>query len=120
MGEKLEEVKVHRERVEENSPLYAIREKEIEINTRLLKAKEQANKVVQQAWKEAEKIKEKARKEGEKKAQKEYQKIIEKSAVEAEKIKKSLDKEVEAIKKQASSNRKKAAEFLIQSVLPEI
>ncbi len=119
MAEKLEEVKVHRERVEENSPLYAIREKELEINARLLKARKQAEQVVQQARKKAEKVREKARERGEKKAQKEYQKVIEEANLEAEKIKKSLDKEVEAVKKQASSNKKKAVEYLIQMVLPK-
>lgn len=115
--EKLEEVKVHREAVEKSSPLYIIREKELEINAQLLKAKKQAEVMIQKAREEAARIKENGVLEGQEEARKISQKELARARDEAEKIQAEALKQAGAIRQQ-KEGRKDAIEFLLKATLP--
>jgi V/A-type H+-transporting ATPase subunit G/H len=117
MEEKVEEVKVHREAVEKSSPLYLIREKELEINTRLLKAKKQAEVIIQKAREEAARIKEKGVSEGQKEARKIGEKELAEARAEAERIQAEAISQARAIRQQ-KKGRKEAIEFLLKVTLP--
>ncbi len=117
MEDKVEKVKVHKTAVEKSSPLYIIREKELEINTRLLKAKKQAEVLIQKAREEANKIREKGVSEGQEEAKKIGEKELARARAEADRIQAEAVKQVEAIRKQ-KEGQQEAISFLLKATLP--
>ncbi len=117
MENKIEEVKVHKTAVEKSSPLFIIREKELEINTRILKAKKEAEVLIQKAREEANKIREKGVSEGQKEARKIGEKELARARAEADSIQTEALKQAEAIRRQ-KEGQQEAVRFLLKVTLP--
>jgi|Deesub1362A_J573_1020465.scaffolds.fasta_scaffold05002_3 vacuolar-type H+-ATPase subunit H len=116
MEEKIEEVKMHKESVEKSSPLYIIREKEFEINARILEAKKKAEKIIQKAQDEAAKIERKAKEEAAQLAEKVYEEEMEKIKKEAERIEEEGKEKANRLEKEVRGVEK-AADLLLDAVI---
>lgn len=103
--------------INEESPLVAIKKKEIEINTQILEASRKADEKISSARREAIKIKTKAEKNGLAEAKQLRKKEIEKAKKEAVKIERSSDGEIEKVTKQGKKNLNKAASYTVKAVI---
>lgn len=116
MEEKIEEVKMHKESVERSSPLYIIREKEFEINARILEAKKKAEKIIQKAQDEAANMESKAKEEATQLVEKVYREEMEKIKKEAERIEEEGKEKASRLEKEVRGVEK-AADLLLAAVI---
>jgi len=115
----LEEIQFHQDVIRKDlagSPLYQIREKEMEITGRVLAAKKQAETIVADARKKAAETVAKAESEGEKFAREAEQRVIDESEKEASKVRAGLDDEIAEAQKQVSANLAKAVDAVVSAV----
>lgn len=86
-----EKIKLHEETIKGHSSLLSsLKERELEINARILEVRKETEKQVKEAQEEAETIKKNAVEEGKKQGQHIFEREINKTKQEAEKLKKSL------------------------------
>lgn len=119
MDEKvLEEIRFHQDVVNKDasSPLYQIREKEMEISGRVLAAKGQAEKTVSDARRKAVEVVKNAEAKGDK-AVKEYsEKAIAEAEKEAERLRAGIVDEAKTLETQLMANRGDAVEYIVKIV----
>jgi len=114
----LEEIRFHQDVVNKDasSPLYQIREKEMEISGRVLAAKGQAEKTVSDARRKAVEVVKNAEAKGDK-AVKEYsEKAIAEAEKEAERLRAGIVDEAKTLEKQLMANRGDAVEYIVKIV----
>ena len=114
----MSEFELHREAIESSSPLSLIREKELELNKRVLGAKKTAEQTVAKARQDAETIKLKAIEEGQQEGQKAFAAEIKKAEKDAEAVRKSAAKEVAKATDKAMQARDQAVKQILEAVLP--
>lgn len=113
----LKKLELEKEVIEKPSPLAIIKQKEIEINTRILEAQRQAEDKVAEARRKASEVRSEAEKSGIAEAKVFYKEQIAEAKKEAEKIKKTAGKEVELVNKQGLQNRNKAVRYIMETML---
>lgn len=100
----------------DQSPLTRIKQKEIEINTRILEASREADEIVAEARRQAAIIKERAEGQGYEEAKALYKLELAKAKKEAAKVEKSVDEEVAKTTEQGTKNLQKAVDFIVEVV----
>jgi len=96
-----------------NSPLYLIKEKELEITGRVLATRQQAEEIVAEARKKAVEVKREAEAEGWDLAEGEKKSCLSNLNLQLERIALESEAEVEALCSRASSREDEAVEFVI-------
>ncbi len=99
-----------------NSPLYLIREKELEISGRVLGIRKKAEQVVADARKKAVETLSGGESEGDKAAREVEQVMIAEAEAEAAKIMANVDAEVAEVAAKAKERRAKAVEMVVEAV----
>jgi vacuolar-type H+-ATPase subunit H len=117
--ESLEHIKFYQDVIKKelpNSPLYLIREKELEISGRVLSVKKKAEQVVSDARKKAAETLAGGEAEGETAAREVEKVMIAEAEQEAAKILSNVDAEVAEVQAKAESRRAKAAKMVVEAV----
>lgn len=120
MDEKvLEEIRFHQDVVtkDANSPLYQIREKEMEIAGRVLAARTQAEKMVAAARQKATSIVQQAQAESERVAQEHAEKLLADAEATAEEIRRQVEVDAAALEKALSARKDEAVDFVTRLVM---
>jgi vacuolar-type H+-ATPase subunit H len=117
--QKLEDIKffqdvLHKE--QPDSPLYQIREKELEISGRVLKAKKQAEQIVADARKKAFETHAQAEAQGEKEAHAVEERMMREAEEEAARTLATVDEEVAAVRARTSERSARAAKVVVEAV----
>lgn len=99
-----------------NSPLFMIREKELEISGRVLASKKKAEQIVADARRKATETLATAEADGEAAAREVERKMIADAENEAAKILANVDNEVAEVRAQAEARRAHAAEVVTEAV----
>lgn len=119
MDEKvLEEIRFHQDVVNKDasSPLYQIREKEMEISGRVLAAKSQAEKTVADARRKAVDIVKNAEAEAETAAKKHADKVLADADAEAAKLREGVTTEAKELEDGLSANLGAAVDYIVTIV----
>lgn len=119
MDEKvLEEIRFHQDVVNKdaNSPLYQIREKELEISGRVLAARNQAEKVVSDARKAAQDTLRDAESNADKLAKKHAEDVIAKATADAEAVRGAIGDEKAGLRSELDQRVAEAATFVVSAV----
>jgi vacuolar-type H+-ATPase subunit H len=117
--ESLEHIKFYQDVIKKelpNSPLYLIREKELEISGRVLSIRKKAEQVVADARKKAVETLAGGESEGESAAREVEQSMIAEAEQEAAKILANVDSEVAEVEAKAKQRRAKAVEVVVAAV----
>ena len=101
------------------SSLKAIREKEIELDSRLTEAEKQGRRIIDEAHDEALRMRDEASAKAAEDAAAQYSKEVEAARVEAEAIRSSIDASIKGLEKSAASRRESVAEKIIGWVVPK-
>jgi len=114
----LEEIRFHQNVVEHESgsPLYQIREKEMEISGRMLAAKRQADDIVATARRKAADIVTKAEGEGEKLAKDSEAKALADAEKEAAKIRAKAEQDATALEEALAARTDDATRLIVSAV----
>lgn len=114
----LEEIRFHQDVVEHDSgsPLYRIREKEMEISGRMLAAKQQADDIVATARRKAVDLVSKAESEGDKLARDAEAKALADAEKEAAKISAQVEKDAAALEEALAARTTDAAQLIVDAV----
>jgi vacuolar-type H+-ATPase subunit H len=114
----LEEIKFHQDVVEHDSasPLHRIREKEMEISGRVLKAKQQADEIIADARRKAADIIAKAQGEGDALARETEAAAVAEAEKEAVAIREKAAAEAAAMKDALASRRALAVDAIVKAV----
>jgi len=113
----LKDLAIQKAVIQKPSPLATIKQKEIEINTHILKAKKQAEEKVAEARRKAGDIRNQAEKKGIEDAKLFYKEQITEAKKEAEKIKKTARVEVASANKNGEKNKQKAIRCILDAML---
>jgi vacuolar-type H+-ATPase subunit H len=119
MDEKvLEEIRFHQDVVNKdaNSPLYQIREKEMEISGRVLAAKTQAEKIVTDARKAAAETLRTAETDADKAAKKHAETAVAKAEVEASELRGKITVDTDALEKELGKRHSEAVDAIVSIV----
>ncbi len=119
MDEKvLEEIRFHQDVVNKdaNSPLYQIREKEMEISGRVLAAKTQSEKIVSDARKAATDILRTAEADADKAAKQHTETAISSAESEAVKLREQITVDADALKSQLDKRHAEAVDAVVSMV----
>ena len=119
MDEKvLEEIRFHQDVVNKdaNSPLYQIREKEMEISGRVLAAKTQSEKILSDARKAATDILRSAEVDGEKAAKEFADKKIAAAESEAATLREQITVDADALRNQLDKRHSEAVDAIVSMV----
>ncbi|PKQ37024.1 MAG: hypothetical protein CVT59_09525 [Actinobacteria bacterium HGW-Actinobacteria-1] len=119
MDEKvLEEIRFHQDVVNKdaNSPLYQIREKEMEISGRVLAAKTQSEKIVSDARKAATDILRTAEADADKAAKKHAEVAITSAESEATTLREQITVDADALKSQLDKRHSEAVDAVVSMV----
>ncbi len=122
MDEKvLEEIKFHQDVADKdvNSPLYQIRQKELEISGLVLAAKGQAEKTLADARRKAQEILRDAGAEAERAVKLHTEEVMQAAEAEAAAIRASIDAQVEELRAQLEPRIAEAVEYVVSLVAPE-
>jgi vacuolar-type H+-ATPase subunit H len=117
--ESLDHIKFYQDVIKKelpNSPLYLIREKELEISGRVLSVKKKAEQVVADARKKAAETLSGGEAEGESASREVEKAMIAEAEQEAAKILSNVDAEVAEVQAKAESRRAKAAKMVVEAV----
>jgi vacuolar-type H+-ATPase subunit H len=117
--ESLEHIRLYQEAMKKespDSPLFLIREKELEISGHVLSAKKKAEQIVADARKKASETLSQAESEGERAAREVEKTMIGEANKEAAKILANVDSEVAEVETQVSAHRAKAVEVVVKAV----
>lgn len=119
MDEKvLEEIRFHQDVVNKdaNSPLYQIREKEMEISGRVLAAKTQAEKIVTDARKAAVDILRNAEADADKGAKEHAEAAVAKAEAEASELRGKITVDADALEKELEQRHSEAVDAIVSIV----
>ncbi|KAF0207796.1 MAG: V-type ATPase subunit subunit G family protein [Actinomycetota bacterium] len=119
MDEKvLEEIRFHQDVVNKdaNSPLYQIREKEMEISGRVLAAKTQAEKIVTDARKAAADTLRTAETDADKAAKKHAETAVSKAEAEAAELRGKITVDTDVLKKELEKRHSEAVDAIVSIV----
>jgi vacuolar-type H+-ATPase subunit H len=119
MDEKvLEEIRFHQDVVtkDANSPLYQIREKEMEISGRVLAARNQAEKIVSNARSEAAKVVKSAGSEAERLSAERTAAVLKETEASVKQVEKQGVSDVAALQKTLVERQGEAADFVVKLV----
>ncbi|MDO9557447.1 MAG: V-type ATPase subunit subunit G family protein [Coriobacteriia bacterium] len=119
MDEKvLEEIRFHQDVVNKDasSPLYQIREKEMEISGRVLAAKGRAEKTVSDARRKATEIMKNAEVQGDKEVKEYTQKTLAEADKKAERLRAGVVDEAKDLEARLSARREEAADYIVKIV----
>jgi len=113
-----EQIQFHQETVEtdQNSPLHLIREKEIEISGRVLRAKRESDEIVADARKKAAEIISTAENEGSEGGEGRRAEIDADAEAEAERVAAEARHEVSELEAKVASQRDAAVELVLDAV----
>lgn len=114
---KLKELAIQKAVLQKPSPLATIKQKEIEINTSILKVQKQAEEKVAEARRKAGDMRNQAEKKGIEDAKLFYKEQITEAKKQAEKIKKTAREEVASANKKGEKNRQKAIRYILDAML---
>jgi vacuolar-type H+-ATPase subunit H len=117
--ESLDHIRLYQEAMKKeapDSPLFLIREKELEISGHVLSAKKKSEQIVADARKKASETLSQAESEGERAAREVEKTIITEAEKEAAKILSSVDAEVAEVEAQAKAHCAKAVEVVVEAV----
>ena len=114
----LEEINFHQDVVEHDSasPLHRIREKEMEISGRVLKAKQQADEIVAEARRKAAEIVAKAETEGDRLAREAEAGALAEADKEAAELRAKAQVDASALDEALAGRRALAAEAIVKAV----
>ncbi|HEX9093077.1 MAG TPA: hypothetical protein VF902_03760 [Coriobacteriia bacterium] len=114
----LEEIRFHQDVIakDSSSPLYQIREKEIEISGRVLAARQKAEAIVADARRKAAETVNNAQGEGDAKAREHEAKALADAEAQAKKLRAGIGDEVAAIGESIAARKAKAAETVVKAV----
>lgn len=101
----------------DDSPLFAIQKKEIELNAETMRVKKQAEDIIAKARKQALDIHEKAERGGAEKAREINEKAMAKAKAQAAQILKNEESQTEEIKDRGRDNMKRAIADITDAVL---
>lgn len=115
----LEQIQFHQDVISRDatSPLYQIREKEIEISGRVLAAKQKAEALVSDARRKAAEAVNKARLDGDALAREHESKAIDKAEKDAAKLRSGVGDEVAAIDAQVAQRLDAAVQSVVKAVI---
>lgn len=119
MDEKvLEEIRFHQNATtrDANSPLFQIREKEMEISGRVFAARNQADKMVSDARQRSLEIVRNAQADAERLAKEQADKMLVEVEKSIEDVKKQGTKDVEALEKELATRKSDAAGFVVKLI----
>lgn len=119
MDEKvLEEIRFHQDVVNKdaNSPLYQIREKEMEISGRVLAAKTQAEKIVTDARKAAVETLRNAETDADRAAKEHAEQAVAKAEVEASSLRGKITVDTDALEKELDKRHSEAVDAIVSIV----
>jgi vacuolar-type H+-ATPase subunit H len=119
MDEKvLEEIRFHQDVVNKdaNSPLYQIREKEMEISGRVLAAKTQAEKIVTDARKAAVETLRSAETDADRAAKEHAERAVTKAEAEASDLRGKITADADALKKELDKRHSEAVDTIVSIV----
>jgi vacuolar-type H+-ATPase subunit H len=113
-----EQIEFHQETVEtdQNSPLHLIREKEIEISGRVLRAKREADEIVSDARKKAAEVISTAENEGSEGGEGRRSQIDAEAESEAERVSTEAHSEVSELEAKIARQRDAAVELVLDAV----
>jgi len=114
----LEEIRFHQDVVNKdaNSPLYQIREKEMEIHGRVLAAKMQAESIVAEARQKATELIATAEQESDRLAKEHADGLIAKAAEDAAAIKREAEEGIGGLEAQLAKRHAEAVDFVVSVV----
>lgn len=114
----LEEIQFHQDVIakDASSPLYQIREKEIEISGRVLAARQKAEALIADARRKAAETVNSAQSDGDAKAREHEAKSLAEAAEQAKKLRAGIGAEVEAIDSAMAGKQAKAVETVVKAV----
>ena len=114
----VEDIKLHQETIasDSNSPLHQIREKELEISGRVLKAKRQADEIVAAARKKAAEVLSAAESEGGAGAEETEMAIKTDAQVESARLVEEAAREAAVLKQQVDARRADAVRLVLKEV----
>ena len=114
----LEEIRFHQDVVNKdaNSPLYQIREKEMEIHGRVLAAKAQAEKIVSEARQKAAELIAAAEQESDTLAKEHADAALGKAAADAAAIKREAEDGIGGLESQLAKRHQEAVDFVVSVV----
>lgn len=119
MDEKvLEEIRFHQDVVNKdaNSPLYQIREKEMEISGRVLAAKTQAEKIVTDARKAAVETLRNAETDADRAAKEHSDQAVAKAEVEASSLRGKITVDADALEKELDKRHSEAVDAIVSII----
>ncbi len=119
MDEKvLEEIRFHQDVVNKdaNSPLYQIREKEMEISGRVLAAKTQAEKIVTDARKAAVETLRNAETDADRAAKEHAEQAVAKAETEASSLRGKITADTDALEKELDKRHSEAVDAIVSIV----
>jgi vacuolar-type H+-ATPase subunit H len=113
-----EQIQFHQETVEtdQNSPLHLIREKEIEISGRVLRAKREADEIVADARKKSAEIISAAENEGSEGGEGRRSQIEAEAEAEADQVTAQAQSEVSELEAKIAGQRDRAVELVLDAV----
>jgi vacuolar-type H+-ATPase subunit H len=114
----LEEIRFQQEVVDKDteSPLYLIRQKELEISGRVLAARSQAEKIVADARKKAQAILRDAEAEADRQVKRHTEEVLAAAEREAAEIRASIPEQTAALKAKLEPKIDEAVEFVVRAV----
>ncbi len=114
----LEEIRFHQDVVNKdaNSPLYQIREKEMEIHGRVLAAKMQAESIVAEARQKAAELIATAEQESDRLAKEHAESVLAKATEEAAVIKREAEEWIGGLEAQLAERHGEAVDFVVSVV----
>lgn len=114
----LEELRIHQESVtkDSSSPLHLIREKELEISGRVLAARKDAEEIVSVARRKAVETTASAQEDAEKLAAEREKEVLVEVDSEIQRLREETETAAAELERVIQDERKKAVEFLVDSV----
>lgn len=103
-----------------DSPLVYLRNKELELQGKIMEAKKEVEIIVAEARRKTAEIKRVAQEEATIEAQKYYQQEMGKTRKEAEEIRKGVKVEIEKVKKEGEKNLQKGIDLVLKIVIPKV
>jgi len=101
----------------EDSPLVVIKQKEIEINTRILQASRRADEEISAARRKATEIKAKAERDSVEETKRLHREEIKNAKAQAVKIVQGAQKEVKQVTEMGRTNKDRAVGFIMDTVI---
>jgi vacuolar-type H+-ATPase subunit H len=118
MSDTLSNIELHKEAIKDGTPLALIKEKEIEINKKVMDAQKNADLKITKARERAEIIKQEAQEKAPAEAKKHYSEEIEKANNQAREIESAIPSETDKVEKTGLANFDEAVNKVMKIILP--